>query len=291
VTNTPKHGIYQRQGLAADELADVRDLGQVCERYDRIDLRLTWGVLAEGAAEPPYSFLSYTDGALIGFLTIEGLGDDEAEATGMVHPGHRRQGVFRALVEAALAACRDAGTPTLVLYVDSRSPAAGPSLAALGATRAFSESKMRLADQASMAAAPGSLDIRLATAGDLPAIAAILADDMAADAQAVQAAVARNMGNPAYRYYIARLEGDPVGTLNVQSYDGDKYIYGFVVRQQYRGRGLGREILAHTLRDLAGDGGQPVYLEVEPDNTPAVRLYRSLGFETLATYDYYRLEV
>jgi len=290
VNDTAKHGIYHRQGLAAGELADVRELAQICERHDQIDLRLNWSVLAEGAAEPPHSLLSYRDGTLIGFLTIEGLGDDEAEATGMVHPDWRRQGVFRELIEAARATCRDAGTPTLLFYVDSRS-AAAPLVAAIGATRALSEAKMRLTNPAGVAATPTTLDVRRATADDLPSIAAILADDWADEIHVIQVVVGRNMAKPTYRYYIATLAGDPVGTLNVQTYDGDPYIYGFVVRPQYRGRGLGREILAHTLRDLAGDGGQPVYLEVEPDNTPAVRLYRSLGFETLATFDYYRLEV
>jgi ribosomal protein S18 acetylase RimI-like enzyme len=291
VTDTRKNGIYHYEGLPAGELSDVRELGQLCEQHDDIDLRLSWGALSDAASNPPHSILSYRDGALAGFLTMYGLADDEAEATGATRPELRRQGIFRALAEAARATCRDAGTPTLLFYVDQRSAAARPGLAALGAELAFAESKMRLADAAATAEPLSALELHRATAEDLPALAAILAGDADQDVQALQVILSHNMHKPSYQYYVAALDGDPVGTLNVQTIDGEPYIYGFVVRLEYRGRGFGREILARTLRDLAGDQPQPVYLEVEPDNTPAVNLYRSLGFEKLVTYDYYRLAV
>jgi ribosomal protein S18 acetylase RimI-like enzyme len=201
----------------------------------------------------------------------------------------RRQGVFRALIDAAAAACREAGTPALVFYADDRSELARAVAAAVGADRSFSESKMRLNDSVPLPAASTNLDFRIATLEDTAGIGRILAQDIDGDVAALQLVVARNMQNPLYRYYIAMLDGDPVGTLNIQTIDGERYIYGFVVRPDYRGRGFGRETLARTLRALAEESPAPVLLEVEPNNTPAANLYRSLGFETLVTYDYYRL--
>jgi ribosomal protein S18 acetylase RimI-like enzyme len=293
VTDTPKHGVFQHQGLDAEDLAQVRKLARLCEERDRIDLRLSVDVLAAGAADPPHSFLSYRDGALVGFLTMYGLGDDEAEASGATHPDARRQGVFRTLVHVAREACRKAGTPALILYADDRSQAARAVAAALGAERTFSEAKLRLADAGAVPEPRGNFAFRQATEDDAAAIALLLASDMAegTDPQQLKQVIARNMRNPNYRYYVGELAGDAVGTLNVQELGGDLYIYGFVVRPEYRGQGYGRDILTHTLRGLANQRPQPVYLEVEPDNTPALNLYRSLGIETLAMYDSYRMEV
>ena len=81
----------------------------------------------------------------------------------------------------------------------------------------------------------------------------------------------------------------PIGTLNVQNLGGEAYIYGFVVRQEQRGRGYGKEILARTIADILAERPQPVFLEVETENDPAFGLYRSFGFEVITTYDYYRL--
>jgi ribosomal protein S18 acetylase RimI-like enzyme len=87
-----------------------------------------------------------------------------------------------------------------------------------------------------------------------------------------------------YQYYIATLAQQPIGTLNVQTIDGQAYIYGFVVRSEQRGRGYGKEILARAIEDIAAEHPQPIYLEVETDNTPALALYRSFGIEVVTTY-------
>ena len=68
---------------------------------------------------------------------------------------------------------------------------------------------------------------------------------------------------------------------------GEIYIIGVV--PGYEGRGLGRGLLAHGLdylhrvRHVA-----TAMLYVEADNTRAVGLYTSLGFEVVNTVDAYR---
>ena len=50
-----------------------------------------------------------------------------------------------------------------------------------------------------------------------------------------------------------------------------------------RGLGLGRALLARSLRGFAGRGYRRVYLEVTADNAPALAVYRSLGFRPVRT--------
>jgi ribosomal-protein-alanine N-acetyltransferase len=45
-----------------------------------------------------------------------------------------------------------------------------------------------------------------------------------------------------------------------------------------RGRGFARGLLTLHLRRLAGLGAHSVFLEVDENNTPAIRLYRRAGF-------------
>jgi ribosomal protein S18 acetylase RimI-like enzyme len=102
--------------------------------------------------------------------------------------------------------------------------------------------------------------------------------------------VGSNIRRRSIRYYIAKAGAEPVGTINVQVLNGQAYIYGFVVRPEYRGRGYGRQILARTIADITGEHAQPVLLEVEADNHAALALYRSCGFEITNTFDYYRTD-
>ncbi|HMO59065.1 MAG TPA: N-acetyltransferase, partial [Roseiflexaceae bacterium] len=69
------------------------------------------------------------------------------------------------------------------------------------------------------------------------------------------------------------------------------WLYGLVVREAYRGRGYGRQIVAAALAEVASQEHGDVFLEVEPENTPAVNLYRSLGFAVVRTFDYWAKEL
>jgi ribosomal protein S18 acetylase RimI-like enzyme len=291
VTDSSRHGLYPKTILDAGELAAIRALADLCERHDDLDLRIVWEVLESRSGQRMADFLYYADGRLVGFVMLSGLGDHEAEATGMVHPGFRRRGIFRELVGAARAECDRNGTAELLFVADRRSLAAKGFVESRGAQLEFAEQCMRLDTPAKVDLPPTELAIAKAAVADAAAIATIVAGDAGFDPTNFGQHVAVNILQPNYRYYIARLHGAPVGTANIQILNGDAYIYGFVVSAGYRGRGYGRQILAHLIAAIAAERAQPVFLEVETDNVPALALYRSFGFQVTHTFDYYRIDV
>ena len=289
MTASPKQGICKKWTLTDADLAEIKQLAEICQEYQPLDLRLIWDALALRSGDKVNELTYYRDDILIGFFSMDGLGFDEAEGTGMVHPNYRRQGVFRALVAAAQEECRQNKTETLILLFDHRSDAAMAFCNAIGTQHDFSEHSMRLDDPSSVPQIAQRLDFRHATEEDAPAISAILAQDFGADVAQLQQNIANNMQSSVYQYYIATLDREPIGTLNVQNLGGEAYIYGFVVRPDQRRRGYGKEILARAIADIVAERPQPVFLEVETENDPAFGLYRSFGFEVTTTYDYYRL--
>ncbi len=65
-------------------------------------------------------------------------------------------------------------------------------------------------------------------------------------------------------------------------------IYGVAVAHPAKGKGIGRALVQSVIEQLAEAGISRVYLEVRADNTPAMTLYESLGFEAIALLaDYY----
>ena len=291
MTDSSRHGLFPKTTLDIGELAAIRGLADLCERHDDINLRIIWVVLESRSGELANDFLYYADGRLVGFLMLSGLGDHEAEVTGMVHPDFRRRGIFRELVGAARAECERNGTAELVFVADRRSLAAKGFFELLEARLQFAEHRMRLDTPAVVELPSGELTVARATTADAALIATIIATDAGFDATNFGQHVAVNMHQPTYRYYIARLHDAPVGTANIQILDGDAYIYGFVVNAEYRGRGYGRQILAQMIAEIAAERAQPVFLEVETENVPALALYRSFGFRVTNTFDYYRIDV
>lgn len=60
------------------------------------------------------------------------------------------------------------------------------------------------------------------------------------------------------------------------------FIHSFYVRPRLRGRRIGRKLLSSVLEKAAGDGFKKIFLTVDPENGPAVSLYRSAGFVKLS---------
>ncbi|NLE76709.1 MAG: GNAT family N-acetyltransferase [Chloroflexi bacterium] len=53
--------------------------------------------------------------------------------------------------------------------------------------------------------------------------------------------------------------------------------------EEYRGRGIARQLMEHALASAAAQGGAWVLLQVRADNPTALRLYHSLGFEAMGS--------
>ena len=82
-----------------------------------------------------------------------------------------------------------------------------------------------------------------------------------------------------------------VGTLRLIDASQRTMIYGFVIDERRRGQRLGTRMLAAVIAQLRAEGVGDVGLEVDPENTPAIRLYERFGFETVTTYRYMRLSI
>jgi ribosomal-protein-alanine N-acetyltransferase len=76
-------------------------------------------------------------------------------------------------------------------------------------------------------------------------------------------------------FIISRLAADEAEILSV------------AVAASWRGRGLSGNLLRQHLGHLAGRGIRAVFLEVEENNQPAVRLYRRAGFRTVGSRKQY----
>ncbi len=60
-----------------------------------------------------------------------------------------------------------------------------------------------------------------------------------------------------------------------------------VIGKNYQGRGLAGEMVAQLLAQLKGAGCQAVHLSVVKHNSPALKTYQKLGFETVGEAELY----
>ena len=288
-----------RHALNQDELAEVRRLQDVCNAYDGLDLKLNVAVARQGVDgrdEGAHQFLSYVTGVLVGYCSLDFGGG--VEVCGMVHPDCRHVGIGRRLLAAAVQECRRRGVPRILLICEDASAAGKAFVAAAGCRREFAEHRMEL-DASALAAAPvlasgaenQTIMLRRAGPEDVGTLARVQAGVFGDPEDAVRRSIQEDMGAPEYRFYLGLREDAPVSSLKVIFMDGKAAIYAFGVLPQYRGRGLGRQVLLRLFETLRPEGWMRFMLEVEPDNAAALALYRGLGFRMTTTYGYYLLDL
>lgn len=73
--------------------------------------------------------------------------------------------------------------------------------------------------------------------------------------------------------------GRLIGYIYFQTFDGTGYVRNVVVDPKYRGRGLGRRLMAEVRQRLVDAGATTWCLNVKPENRAAVNLYESLGMK------------
>jgi ribosomal protein S18 acetylase RimI-like enzyme len=87
------------------------------------------------------------------------------------------------------------------------------------------------------------------------------------------------LADPRFIHYLVRRDGAPVAVARRATFDGISYLSSIGTTFAARGLGLGRHVTAVAMIDAVDAGSEWIHLGVYADNTPARRLYESLGFE------------
>ncbi|MFF8229420.1 GNAT family N-acetyltransferase [Streptomyces caelestis] len=136
------------------------------------------------------------------------------------------------------------------------------------------------------------LEIRSATAEDVPAIVGMLADDPLGaqrespnDLAPYLTALQRLSADPNQRLVVAVQEGRVVGTLQLTIIPGlsrrgatRSIIEGVRVHAEDRGSGLGTQLIEWAIDESRQQGCQLVQLTSDVTRTDAHRFYERLGF-------------
>jgi len=291
----------KKRTLTTEELAAIQQLVDICNHnpHEPLHMRIEWGLISTRSGAEVNDFLYYQEGVLIGYLMAYGLGTDERELTGMVHPQQRRQGIARLLLQAARDEYTGFGVRQLLLISERRSASGKAFVESVGALKNgssdFSEHEMVLTHFQERQQFDDRLVFRPADISDLDALATIYAAVEGASTEVGKARIRERLHKPHCQYYIATFGEEevgcqePVGMLRLDEMEHEVGIYSFGIIPDYQGRGYGRQMLEEVIRAIRDRSQKPIMLDVEVTNERAFHLYRSCGFDIKTTYDYYSI--
>ena len=84
---------------------------------------------------------------------------------------------------------------------------------------------------------------------------------------------------PHHRLYVLEEGGQVVSFVLLAVVVGEGEILTLATDPDMQGRGLGRRLLEGVIAELRSEGQEALFLEVAVDNTAALALYKSCGFE------------
>jgi len=288
------NGLLALTSLDADQLAQLEELEQAVVDADKIRIKLEMPTLRSRAVSTPHDYLWYDDnGKIVGFVGRYQFQPGVVELTGMVHPDHRRQGIFSKLLDSAQAQTRSEGDDQMLLVADRESDAAAAFADEREAAYHLSEFLM-VRDPAEprgpvIGAAPG-VAVRPAQFADAQFVGECMHAAFGDLDSVPTIPDPASLIDPERPTFVILQDEAQVGCVMVRlDEDGQAFIYGLSVIPRMRGRGIGRAALGQLIALLRNEGYEHLALEVAAANERALQLYTGCGFTTTSVMDYYIL--
>lgn len=244
-------------------------------------------------------FMYFDGDQLIGYIGICFFGGAAMEINGMVHPNYRRQGIFSKLLRLAISECKGRNAGSILALCDNKSVSGLRFLDKAGAVYQSSEFEMYLDQEIYEKTQKQTQGIvfRKATNADASEIARqdeiyfadITGEEDEEDAhnEILLPEDEEKHGNTTY---LAEIDQKIIGKVKLEQINGiTGGIYGLGVLPEYRGKGYGRAILLKSVEKLKDAKTTEIKLQVATQNSKALNLYQSCGFQETSRMDYFEI--
>lgn len=275
--------------LTKKQLDDIRSLQQISEETENIELKLNWDTLKSRPADEKNDYFHYgKSGKLLGYLALYNFGGP-VELCGMVHPDHRRKGIFTSLFNEAVKQLTKARK--LLINAPASSESAKGFIKSSPCTYSFSEYQMKRHKSAEIGTINQEVTMRKAVSSDLNFINHL--DTVCFDIPKEEAEAFNNniFDCENEKTFIIEYKSVKSGKIRIQKEEDAAWIYGFAVDPLFQGKGIGRSALTNVVNLQHSKGVNWVHLEVAAENAHALTLYKTCGFEPYGTQDYYEFDL
>lgn len=285
--------IKLKERLDKNNYSDINGLKNICMEYDKIFLKLEIDFKMNNAGKISDNikhineFMFYDENKLVGYAGICCFDGIELEVNGMVHPEYRKKSIFTRLFSLVRDEFYKRDSKAMLLLSDNSSISGIEFIKNITGDYDHSEYDMSLDIDAKQIFNDNSLFIKAAYE-DIDKI--VQNDFEFNDHYKDISGNGYDSENLINNTYVMKKDNTIIGMARLEIIENEGSIYGLEVLPFYRGKGYGRELLNHSIKELKQNNVESISLQVVTDNKNALNLYKSCGFKENYIMDYYRLE-
>ncbi|WP_419419879.1 GNAT family N-acetyltransferase [Legionella sp. D16C41] len=279
--------LIRNRQLSSTQLKDLNKLAEYCVTEDKGLPTIYYDILVK-KRETEGNVLFYDNNQLIGFLALYFFYEHACEASLLIMPTHRNQGLASKLFIQVISLLKQKKMAEVILSFPAA--AAHEWLEDLGFSYHHSEFYMvRQSSQPSLITRP-RLAIRQATFADLNDLCKIDASCFAIH-QDMAERFAYLLNQDQTTILLALKNKIPIGKAHIQWKPDIAHFSDISILPPQQKKGLGSELLAHCINEALNRKRITLDLSVEANNQRALKLYQKHGFEVRNKQDYWSISL
>ncbi len=270
-----------------EQLAAIIRLEQKCNQFEPIHIKT--GIEHLTKKDGDHALLYYHGEHLTGLLSWHVTDGNTAQIHAMVHPEHRRQGVFRSLLQRAVKDIEPLGIQRLSFRIPQGSLAGTKAALTMGAIFDRSEYAMTFSNTVLPSPDPSGVCLIPALPQDFEFMVACSSQAFG-ESEIWTRDYFSQTNEPSRATFVAWAENIRVGLIRVNHVNTvTAFIHDFCILPSHQGKGLGQQVLMLAVEQLFHQSIPHIRLSVVTENERALHLYRNAGFEVTSEYQYYLL--
>lgn len=280
-----KHG-----DLEKDIVKELRHIEGYCQKHDNILRDINLDSTQNFNKEMNHTFLYYEDKNLIGFLYMFAPTSKEAEIQGYILPNYRRQGYFKELLKEAEKELKLWGVEE-ILFVCEFNESLGEIIEkGFNANYEFTEYSMEYSWESTNLDKTRDFDIRLeeASKDDFHKLVQLSQEIFCETKEEATEFISRALDSKNRIQYKGIYNGEIIALGGVYLEDDEGIIFGIGILPEYRGKGLGKQLVQQLVKNLKLKHKGDILIEVDSNNEVAFSIYKEVGFQVEVAFDYYR---
>ncbi|WP_131782100.1 GNAT family N-acetyltransferase [Legionella gresilensis] len=273
--------------LSTTQLDHVSKLAALCAIQDGGLPTLYHDILIK-KRETESNVLLYENDKLIGFLALYFFYEHACEASLLIDPAHRNQGIATKLFTQIMSLLKQKNMNDVIISFPAS--AILPWLEVSGFNYHHSEYYMMRHSEESLLISKPRLSIRKATLADLTDLCAIDASCFSVHQNMTErfTYLLNDINNT---ILLALKNKTPIGKAHIQWKPDIAHFSDIAVLPSYQRKGLGSELLAHCINEALSMGKTTIDLSVEASNQRALKLYQKYHFKVKDKQDYWAISV